>query len=121
MIYNKFLWYLGGGSYSPPPPPYGPVVHSVMTVHAVIFSMKITFIINTYFVSPVLGIVNNYVSTMITMINEDKDRTVVMAILLSLEEMLKSLKQNTLQGAGSFEGICTALKNVLMSKVHVLL
>jgi hypothetical protein len=83
--------------------------------------MKITFIINTYFVSPVLGIVNNYVSTMITMINEDKDRTVVMAILLSLEEMLKSLKQDTLQGAGNFEGICTSLKNVLMSKVHVLL
>ena len=65
-----------------------------------------------------LGVVNNFVSSMITMINEDKDRTVVMAILLSLEEMLKSMKQDVLQGAGNFEGICTALKNVLMSKVY---
>lgn len=57
---------------------------------------------------------------MITMINEDKDRTVVMAVLLSLEEMLKSMKQDVLQGEGNFEGICTAVKNVLMSKVCVL-
>ena len=64
------------------------------------------------------GVVNNYVSTMITMINEDKDRTVVMALLSSLEEMLKSMKQDVLQGEGNFEGICTALKNVLMSKVR---
>jgi hypothetical protein len=54
---------------------------------------------------------------MIAMINEDKDRTVVMAILSSLEEMLKSMKQDVLQGAGNFEGVCAALKNVLMAKV----
>lgn len=54
---------------------------------------------------------------MITMINEDKDRTVVMATLSSLEEMLKAMKHDVLQGAGNYEGICTAVKNVLMSKV----
>ena len=68
--------------------------------------------------SPVFNTVNNYVSTMITMINEDKDRSVVMAVLASLEEMLKSMKQDVLQGDGNFEGICTAVKNVLMSKVR---
>lgn len=68
--------------------------------------------------SSVFGTVNNYVSTMITMINEDKDRSVVMAVLSSLEEMLKSMKQDVLQGDGNFEGICTAVKNVLMSKVR---
>ncbi|XP_028409936.1 importin-4-like [Dendronephthya gigantea] len=64
------------------------------------------------------GVVNNYVATMITMINQDKDRTVVMAILSSMEEMLKSMKQEALQGPGNFEGICAALKNVLMSKTR---
>ena len=65
------------------------------------------------------GVVNNYVSSMITIINEDKDRGVVMAILLSLEEMLKSMKQDVLQSAENFKDICAAVKNVLMSKVYV--
>ena len=74
-------------------------------------------LIITYFLILVFGVVNNYVSTIITMVNEDNDRTVVMAILSSLEEMLKSMKQDVLQGPSNFEGICTVVKNVLTSKV----
>lgn len=70
-----------------------------------------------HFLSAVFGVVNNCVSTMITMINEDKERLVVMAVLSTVEEMLKTMKKDVLQGPGNFEGLCAAVKNVLMSKV----
>ena len=70
-----------------------------------------------YFSFTVYGIVNNCVSTMITMSNEDKDRLVVMAVLSSIEEILKTMKKEALQEPANVQGLCDAVKNVLLSKV----
>ena len=72
---------------------------------------------SSYFSFTVYGIVNNCVSTMITMINEDKDRLVVMAVLSSIEEILKTMKKEALQEPANVQGLCDAVKNVLLSKV----
>lgn len=64
------------------------------------------------------GVVNNCISTMITMINEDKDRLVVMAVLSSIEEMLKTMKTDALQEPENLKGLCDAVKNALMSKTR---
>lgn len=54
---------------------------------------------------------------MITMINEDKDRLVVMAVLSNIEEILKTMKKEALQEPANVKGLCDAVKNVLLSKV----
>lgn len=51
-------------------------------------------------------------------VDKDKEKTVVMVALSSLEKMLKDMKHDVLQHyVENYEQICNAIKNVLMFKV----
>lgn len=51
-------------------------------------------------------------------VDKDKEKTVVMVALSSLEKMLKDMKHDVLQhDVENYEQICSAIKNVLMFKV----
>ncbi|XP_046842759.1 importin-4-like isoform X2 [Xenia sp. Carnegie-2017] len=65
------------------------------------------------------NVVNNYVSILTMTVDKDKEKTVVMVALSSLEKMLKDMKHDVLQhDVENYEQICSAIKNVLMFKTH---
>ena len=60
---------------------------------------------------------NTAIPTFITVITKDKDRSVAMATLQSLNEVLKSVKSLIVDEHGHPDGIANAARTVLMQKV----
>lgn len=67
--------------------------------------------------SIVRRMLNTAIPTFITVITKDKDRSVSMATLQSLNEVLKSVKSLIVDEHGYPDGIANAARTVLMQKV----
>ena len=57
------------------------------------------------------------VPILITTITKDKDRSVVMATLQALNDMLKSIKGGVIEGKNHTEGLVTSLRGLFLQQV----
>ena len=57
------------------------------------------------------------VPILITLITKDKDRSVVMATLQALNEMLKTIQGVVIEGKNHTEGLVTSLRSVFLQQV----
>lgn len=66
----------------------------------------------------VQGLVTTTISVYITVITKDKDRSVVMATLQALNEMLKKMTLSAVCGEGHVDAIITAIRAIFLQQVN---